>query len=273
MLIAQISDMHVRADGALACGRIDTATLLARAVEHLLSLTSRPDLVLATGDLVDAGDHAEYQRLRRLLEPLRPLPVYLVPGNHDDREALRSGFPDHAYLPATGPFLHYVIDTGALRLVVLDTLEPGRVGGRLCDERLDWLRARLDDAPARPTVIVMHHPPFSTGIDYMDDFGFEGADAMADIVARYATVEAVLAGHLHRRISVRWGATVVTTAPSTAHQVALDLQPGGPSGFTREPPACLLHLWRAGQGLVTHTSYIGDYGPVYPFRGSARRAG
>ena len=31
-----------------------------------------------------------------------------------------------------------------------------------------------------------------------------------------------------------------------------------------EPPACQLHLWRPKAGLVTHTSYIGDYGEPRP---------
>jgi 3',5'-cyclic AMP phosphodiesterase CpdA len=55
MLIAQISDMHVKADGELLYRRIDTAGYLERAVAHLNALDPRPELVLATGDLVEAG--------------------------------------------------------------------------------------------------------------------------------------------------------------------------------------------------------------------------
>jgi 3',5'-cyclic-AMP phosphodiesterase len=275
MLIAQISDLHVRPEDSLAYGRVDTATFLARAVDHLRRLEPRPDLVLTTGDLVDGGGREEYRHLRRLLAPL-PMPVYLVAGNHDDRAALVDEFSDHRYLPRSGEFLHYVFDAGDLRVVVMDTVIPGKVGGEVCDQRLGWLSARLTEAPRRPTVVVMHHPPFSTGIEFMDDYGFDGGAPLGALIARHDNVEAMLAGHLHRRISVRWHGTVVTTAPSTAHQVALHLEPGAAGHFSLEPPACLLHLWRPGHGLVTHTSYIGDY-PAYRFREggppSASRAG
>jgi 3',5'-cyclic AMP phosphodiesterase CpdA len=93
VLIAQISDTHIKPEGSLAYGRVDTSAFLARAVDHILHLDPRPDMVLGTGDLVDGGLLVEYAHLRHLLSPL-PMPVYLIPGNHDDREALREVFAD-----------------------------------------------------------------------------------------------------------------------------------------------------------------------------------
>ncbi len=63
MLIAQISAPHIKGDGVLAYGHIDTSAFLARAVDHILHLDPRPDVVLGTGDLVDGGTPAEYARL------------------------------------------------------------------------------------------------------------------------------------------------------------------------------------------------------------------
>ena len=74
MLIAQISDMHIKAPGKQLYNRIDKAGYLARAVAHILKLDPRPDIVLATGDLVDGGTTEEYAFLRELLAPL-PMPV------------------------------------------------------------------------------------------------------------------------------------------------------------------------------------------------------
>src|SRR3989441_10646892 len=150
LLIAQISDTHIKPEGRLAYERIDTAWHLGRCVEHLLALDPRPDVVLATGDLVDAGLAEEYRLLARLLAPL-PMPVYLIPGNHDAREPLRRVFGGDGYLPRAGEYLHYTIETHAIRLIGLDTLVPGQGGGRLGPERLAWLEARLAEAPARPT--------------------------------------------------------------------------------------------------------------------------
>lgn len=264
MIIAQITDMHIRGEGQLAYRRVETAGFLARAVEHLCGMRSRPDVVLATGDLVDGGQPEEYRRLRHLLAPL-PMPVYLIPGNHDDREGMVREFADHRYLPRAG-FLHYVVDDFPVRLVALDTLLPGQGSGLVDDERLAWLDARLGEAREHPTVIFMHHPPFATGIQHMDALGLAGADAMGEVVRRHPQVERVLCGHLHRAIQVRWHGTVASTAPSTAHQVDLDLRDGAPSGYAMEPPACQIHLWRPGTGLISHTSYIGPFAGPFPFR-------
>jgi len=271
MLIAQITDTHIKPDGVLAYGRVDTAPYLARAVSHLLALRPRPDLVLATGDLVDGGRPDEYRRLHDLLAPL-PMPIYLIPGNHDDRDALAAAFTDHAYLPRGGRFMQYVIEGYPVRLIALDTLVPGEVSGRLCAERLGWLAARLQEAPERPTVLFMHHPPFATGIARMDAHGLANASELADVVRQHRQVQRILCGHLHRPIQALVGGTLATTAPSTAHQVMLDLE-NEPLAFTMEPPACQLHVWSADTGVVTHTSYIGDFDGPYLFANGARRAG
>jgi Icc protein len=272
VIIAQITDMHIRPEGVLAYRRVDTAPYLVRAVEHLRRLRPRPDVVLATGDLVDAGTDEEYRRLRELLTPL-PMPVYLIPGNHDNRDALAAVFADHAYLPRSGGFMQYVVEEYPVRLVALDTLVPGQVGGLLCEERLGWLAARLEEGPDRPTVIFMHHPPFVTGIAHMDSSGLASAREFAEVVRRHPQVERIVCGHLHRPIQARVGGTLASTAPSTAHQVALDLEDDNPLMFTIEPPACQLHVWRPGTGLVSHTSYIGDFDGPYLFSDGRKAVG
>jgi 3',5'-cyclic AMP phosphodiesterase CpdA len=252
MLIAQISDPHVRVPGRLLYDAIDTGGYLARAV------AARPDVTLITGDLVDAGAPAEYAYLRELLAGL-PMPYRLIPGNHDARPALRAAFPDHAYLAVAGGFVQYVDESFPVRLVGLDSLDEGREGGRLCPQRLAWLEAALAEAPPRPTLIFVHHVPFRTGIVHCDAQTFIGAEAFAAIVARYPNVERVVAGHVHRPMQARWAGTLATSCPSTAHQFALDLTPGDKLDYVLEPPAYQLHTWLADQGMVTHTVPIGAY--------------
>jgi 3',5'-cyclic AMP phosphodiesterase CpdA len=100
----------------------------------------------------------------------------------------------------------------------------------------------------------------------MDAIGLEGADAFGQIVAQHRQVERILCGHLHRPIQARIGGhAIASTAPSTAHQVALDLSPHGSAAFKMEPPGYQLHLWRPEAGLVTHTGVIGDFAGPYPF--------
>lgn len=270
MLVAQITDLHISVPGGKPDARYRTAEHLARAVAHLNSLTRRPDAVLITGDLVDIGTPEEYARLRDLLTPLT-IPYYLIPGNHDHREHLRATFADHGCLPRAG-FLHYTIEHLPVRFVALDTHVPGEIGGALCAGRLDWLAARLAEQPERPTVLFMHHPPFRTGIEQMDRWSLADPEAFGAIVARHAQVERILCGHLHRPTLVRWRGTVASTCPATAHQIMLDFGPPKQLSMVMEPPCCQLHFWSRETGLVTHTSYIGDYGAPIPI-GAAAMAG
>ncbi|WP_211091392.1 phosphodiesterase [Pseudothauera rhizosphaerae] len=263
MLIAQITDTHVKQPGRLAYRRVDTAAMLARCVEAVAALRPRPDLIVMTGDLVDLGQPAEYDHLKTLLAPLG-IPMVAVPGNHDERESMRAAFAADGYLPAHG-FLHFAIDDRfPLRLIGLDTVVPGEGRGELCAARLAWLEEALAAAPQRPTLVLMHHPPFATGIGHMDRIGLEGADGFEAIVARHPQIVAVLCGHLHRSIHTTVGGRRVLTAPSPAHQVALDLRPDAPSCFRMEPPGYLLHLWQQGR-LVSHSAAIGPFDGPFPF--------
>jgi Icc protein len=256
--------MHVKAEGELLYGRIDTPSFLERAVAHVNALDPRPDIVLATGDLVERGKPEEYAHLKRLLAPLA-MPVHLIPGNHDARDALREVFTDHAYLPSSG-FIQYAIEDLPVRLIALDTLVVGKGHGELCDERLTWLEARLGESD-RPTILFMHHPPFDCGISAFDGFRLvQGEPELARLVRRHGNVERVMCGHVHRPIQVRWAGTMASIAPATAHQATLDLHEGAPLSMMMEPPGIALHLWRPGTGLVTHVSYIGTYDGPSPFR-------
>ncbi|WP_119421575.1 phosphodiesterase [Desertibaculum subflavum] len=262
-VIAQISDTHIKPEGRLAYDRVDTAAALATCVAAINRLDPKPDLVLATGDLVDAGRRDEYDRLRSLLAPL-DMPVYLIPGNHDDRDAMRAVFPDHRYLGSEG-FIQYAVENLPIRLLALDTLIPGKGGGELCDERLAWLDRTLSAAPERPTIVFLHHPPFRSHIPGMDQFGLAGTVGLNAVIRRHAQVERLLCGHLHRPIEVRFAGTIASTCPSPAHQINLDLRPEGLFGYILEPPGFQLHVHVEGHPLVTHTVPIGDWPGPYPF--------
>jgi len=264
MLIAQLTDLHIKPPGKLAYGRVDTAALLRAAVADLVAQRPAADVVLLTGDLTDGGRPDEYALLRELLAPIR-CPIYVIPGNHDVRAALRAGFADHAYLPPGDGFIQYVVDDHPVRLIGLDTITPGEAGGMLCAARLAWLETRLDAAPDRPTVVFLHHPPFRTGIAHMDAIGLAGAAEFGALIRRHPQVERVLAGHLHRPIQARWAGTLASTAPSPAHQVTLDLGPADTGTFAMEPPGYQLHLFTPEAGIVSHTVTVGSFPGPYKF--------
>lgn len=265
-ILAQLSDLHIREPGELAYGRVDTAAYTRGAVESILRLRQRPQAVVVTGDLVDFGGDAEYRHLAQLLGPLA-MPVYLLPGNHDDRAALRRAFPTHAYL-GDGGFVQYSVEIGDAALIALDTTEPWRSEGRLCPDRLAWLAGELERRRGQRTLIAMHHPPFRTLIGHMDEIGLlEGSEALEALLSRHPQVQRVICGHLHRAIDVSFGGAIASTSPSPAHQVCLDLDEDAASAWSLEPPAFRLHAWSGTAQVVTHLAFCGEFDGPYPFHG------
>jgi Icc protein len=264
-LVAQISDLHLKAGQRLTYGVVDTLGALRRAVDHLNASDPRPDIVVISGDLVDFGRADEYAVLHPELARLH-MPYYLVPGNHDSRGPLLEAFRDHAYLPlsAKGP-LDWVVDEHPLRLIGLDSTLPGSHGGQLHDSQLQWLDAQLSLRPEAPTLLILHHPPFISGIGHMDREPFINAAALEQVVARHPQVERLLCGHLHRPMQRRFGGSLSCVCPGTSHQIVLDLQEAAPAHFNLEPAGYLLHRWEAQQGLISHNGVFGDYPGPYPF--------
>ena len=99
---------------------------------------------------------------------------------------------------------------------------------------------------------MMHQPPFVSGIPYIDAYQCRRGDRLAEIVLRYPAVERILCGHIHRSMQLRFGGTVLCTAPSTTTAIALRLDPDAAPASYIEPPALLLHQWRPDTGLITH---------------------
>lgn len=262
-LLVQLSDLHVLAPGKVLSGMVETDALLARCLAAVQALDPRPDAVLLSGDLVDSGHPAEYQRLRELLAAI-DVPVYVIPGNHDALDALRHAFRDHDYLPPAGP-LRWCVQVGALRLIGLDSSIPGEAGGRIDADTLDWLDQTLAAAPDQPTVVALHHPPFDSGIRHMDEIGLRDPAALAAVIRKHAQVERVLSGHMHRPMTARFGGTVASTCPSSAHQIEFNLQAAHPGGFILEPPAFQVHRWDPAAGLVSHLVPVGDFSGPHRF--------
>ena len=149
-------------------------------------------------------------------------------------------------------------------MIGLDTLVPGEVAGALCPERLSWLEARLTEAPGRPTMIFMHHPPFETGLA-MDRHMCRNGSALGALLERHPNVERVCCGHVHRLIQTHWHGTPAVICPSTAHQIAPELHGAEHSAYTLEPPGFLLHRWDGPGRLTTHFIPSGIFPGPFPF--------
>jgi len=265
MLIAQLSDCHIAVPEDEATKLYNSTEKLRNAARHVNSSQNRPDLVFLTGDLVNSAKPEEYEILRDVVSEFE-MPVYLLPGNHDDCTLIREFFPNHDYIPKVGG-LNYAVEGWPLKFICLDTNLHGKPQGHLGEEQLQWLEKELTTETERPVVIMLHHPPFKTGLACMDGMGLTDMAEFVEVISRHDHIERVLCGHIHRAIQKLVGGTLVQTCPSTSHQVLLVLGENKPLGTTFEPPEYLLHYWNEANGLVTHSDYVKDYGVAWTQEG------
>lgn len=250
MLVAQISDTHLLPPTSDQ----PAATLRADCLRYCVADINRqqPDAVIFTGDTVQHGQPDEYALLRELLAPLE-VPLYLVPGNRDDKDAMRVAFSDHAALPENGEFLHYVVDEYDVRLVGIDSTLAGERKGRFCAARQAWLEQVLVEQPDRPTLLFIHHPPFDVGDHYVGGYRRAGeAAALAEIVSGHSQVIGLLCGHVHWPVEREWAGTSARIMPS----VAVDVRKGIDESEAEGRPIYMLHRLSGETGLVSQAVMI-----------------
>jgi Icc protein len=252
-LLAQLSDPHVSDDDD------GPALALAAAVRSVAALDPAPGAVLVSGDLTEHGSVSEYERVRELLLALT-MPVHVLAGNHDDREAMRKSFP----LPLVAADVpsedyRYATRCGPLRLIGCDTTRPGRDDGEFGADRLAWLERRLTEDRDTPTIVAMHHLPLPTGIPAMDALGLPRADRVAidELIAAYPHVGRIVTGHVHRAVVGTLGGCAVFACPSTHLQLVLDLREPSRLELEPAPPGFGLHVAVAGE-LVSHVQPVGE---------------
>lgn len=266
MLIAHLTDLHVRPRGLPAIRAAETNLLTERALRAVRDLRPRPDALIISGDLTNNGLPAEYACLAEMLARLVEMPIYVIPGNHDDRAAMREHLAHLPGVTSDPEFIQYTVDNLPVRLVMLDSWIKGSAAGELCDKRLAWLDRTLAAEPDKPTMVVVHHPSFPCGIRHMDQIILRDPAAFNAIIAGHPQVARVLFGHHHRQITANIGGHAIgIVGPGVAHIVELELFNDAPAAWTLEPPAFLLHAWVEGAGIVTHTAMVERYPGPYPF--------
>jgi 3',5'-cyclic-AMP phosphodiesterase len=230
IVIAQISDVHIGGPKPGAGDRFSEA------IAAINEMSRQPDLVLITGDLTHSGEPTEWAEFRERIGPLRAT-WDAVRGNHDRRIDAFAG--------------HRSLDLGELHVVLADTSSDEFGEGDAA-----WLEADLAAHAGQPTAIAIHHPPFETGIWWMDCVGMRGADRFEAVVRQHLHVRHVMSGHVHRPITTAWAACLVTVCPSTSVAVAGDLDPGHDPSETNEPPMIALHAYLPAR-VVSHVVAVG----------------
>jgi 3',5'-cyclic-AMP phosphodiesterase len=247
--LLQLSDTHLQVAGKRLKTGDSGALALQRAIEKAYRIQESFDAVVLTGDLVDRGSADEYRELKSCLKALpSDHPVFFCLGNHDARNTFAEVFGSlEATALSDTSNTHYQYSAAlftfggqVMRLVVLDTLEPGKDQGRLCDRRLQWLRQTLSRYPNDRIVLVMHHLPFLTGSSLFDSMVVEERRQFDELLAEFKTVERIICGHFHRACVTQLATIPVVVSPSTVHAYPLSyrgrqheaLVIDEPAGFT-----------------------------------------
>lgn len=209
MRILQITDPHLYGNAGGALRGVETDSSLRTVLDHAFAGDTAYSALLVTGDLVQ-DDPTGYLRFKSIFGSMN-LPVLCVPGNHDEPEAMRQSL---AHKPFEYCGTHAV---GAWQFIMLDSYDPGHVGGRL---RLDEL-ARLDAALARRdthTMVCLHHHPVEMGSRWLDGIGLANRDDFWRIIDAHAHVRGVMWGHVHQPYDGERNGVRLFGTPSTCAQ-------------------------------------------------------
>lgn len=272
ILVAQVTDLHIGFDRdnphELNVRRLNLV------IDQLNAMRPKPSLLLVTGDLVERPDDIDSYRHMISLVGRWQGPVIWAVGNHDSRGGFRAVLPD---VPNDdNGFVQYETDHGGVRWIVLDTLDEGRHGGMICEKRAGWLKKRLRERKDVPTIIILHHPPVDTGIDWMSALSCENWVQRLEAVVRPARqVVGLISGHVHRPIATSFAGKLLAICSSTAPWLALDLEdidPKNPDGralIVGDPPAYALHYWN-GERLLTHFDVAGPHNVLASYDSNAQ---
>jgi 3',5'-cyclic-AMP phosphodiesterase len=221
--IVHLTDLHLTPLGRSLYDIDPNARLEAAIADINPPTTATPRWSSSPATSCMVGEPASYAALRRALEELQRL--RLLMGNHDDRASFRAAFSNHP-VHAAG-FIQAVCETPAGAFVLIDTLDPGTDGGRLCPARLAWLEATLRELEGRPAFLAMHHPPVPLGIPILDSIALLEPRALSDLITRCedVTIRHIFCGHVHRLTHGAWRGIPFSAQRSLICQFAATLAP------------------------------------------------
>ncbi len=241
MKLIWMTDPHLLPNGRTLLG-YSGEKRLRLAVERIAEFHSDADYCVVSGDLVDEGDVASYQLFNDIMSSC-PVPALTIPGNHDNRSAMRSqcAFPDNCH----AEFIQYSIVKDGYRLVMLDTLNEGSAEGLLCEERLRWLDDELARQPELSTSVFCHHPPGKLFLPAQDQNQSDYGHKLLDKLCAAPNVKHLFFGHVHRPVSGHFNGLGFTALQSIALQAPLPYPSWDWDTFVPadEPPAfAIVHL-------------------------------
>jgi Icc protein len=228
LTVLQITDTHLHATADSRMRGVTTYATFMSVLEHVQrDKRWPPDVIIATGDIVQDESRAGYERFRASLEPLE-VPVISIPGNHDDPKLMGEILSGGSFQFGGERRL------GRWSLVLLSTFLAGEDAGGLGAQRLNGLSQALAAHANQHVLIAMHHHPLPMGSTWLDGVALRDSAAFWDIVDAHDNVRGVVCGHVHQASGRERKSVQFLSTPSTCAQFlprseffALDERPPG----------------------------------------------
>jgi Icc protein len=238
--VLQITDSHLYADPSRCLLGINTLETFDQVLQQALQEAGRPDLILATGDLVHDASDSGYKRLLGRFK-LTDIPTYCLPGNHDQPGKMRQLLnQDNVHCTAG-------VQAKEWSLIFLDSTIPGSDGGKIDQGQMAILKELLEAHPDKHTLISMHHHPLPVGSRWMDTMVLEKSGPFFELVLSHPQVKGILCGHIHQTFEVNYKGLKILGSPSTCVQFtageddfAIDPIPPGYRWLSLQPDGKIL---------------------------------
>lgn len=215
--IVQITDPHLFKDANGELLGINTQASFSQVLSEIQQQQYDYDLVLATGDLVQDNSDEGYLRFRQDVKALNNKMVFWIPGNHDFQPKMFEILKEE-----TVSAKKHILLGDKWQILLLDSQVQGVPHGQLEAEELDWLKLKLQEYPERYSLVVLHHHLLSTGSAWLDQHNLRNANELAEVLAPFKHVKALLYGHIHQQVDSEWLGYQVMATPSTCIQFKAD---------------------------------------------------
>lgn len=218
--LAQISDCHLFADKHKRSYRQIAPYASLSAV--LADISQRQiDVLLVSGDLSGDGSLASYQHFSDLLvQHQLTCRIVIVPGNHDELLHMQQQFKPEQLWSAYPP--EQPLQLGNWQIQLLNTKGEG-TAGYLDPAILQRLGAALALQQDRFQLIAAHHHPLPC-YAWMDQHSWSNGAELVSVLQAFASVRAVLYGHIHHAAEQQINDCRYLACPSTCWQWAMQAQ-------------------------------------------------
>jgi len=212
--VVQISDTHIFSDEKKELLGFCTLSRLEKVIDHILSASPTPDIVLITGDISQDETRQSYELALNRFERF-DCPVYWIAGNHDNPSALNPIFRNSDKLIKLETLITQYWD-----FVSIDSCKRGTDDGYISTAEYKKFQSKIKKSQSdnKNIVVVMHHHPLPVNTPLLDDCMLKNGSEFLEFVNSTQQIKLIMCGHVHGEYQIKQNGLVIETCPATCFQ-------------------------------------------------------